>query len=92
MAKVEVKGKHVRVRLKNPKDFELLRIHDVGERGHSKRIAGISKKTGKWGTQAWLFPIVDVRMKRPKTIEIMKRLNVMKKVKEVFWWQKGKRN
>jgi len=49
------KGKYIRIRVRNPKSFKKgsFRTHDIGRKGHSKRIAGKLKK-GQWATQAFL--------------------------------------
>jgi hypothetical protein len=49
------KGKYVRIRVRNPRKFQRgsFRTHDIGRKGHSKRIAG-KLKTGPWATQAFL--------------------------------------
>jgi len=49
---------YARLRIKEPKLFKKtsFRTHDIGRRGHTKRIAGRLKSTGKWETQAMLIP------------------------------------
>lgn len=48
---------YARYRIKNPSDFDksTLRTQDIGREGHSKRIAGKNKTTGKYETQAILI-------------------------------------
>lgn len=50
---------HIRVKPKGEFDPETFRTHDIGRKGHSKRIAGKFKKTGKWGTQKYLISRAD---------------------------------
>jgi hypothetical protein len=53
--------KFARYRVKDPEKFRegSLRTHDIGRAGHSKRIAGQLKGTGKWETQAILVSRAD---------------------------------
>jgi hypothetical protein len=64
MAKLEkiIKPPHItenyiRVRVRPPESFikGSIRTHDIGRKGYSKRLAGRTKKTGKWATQAFLI-------------------------------------
>ncbi len=57
---VEIKGQQLRIRIKNPRRYNIFRIHDVGIRGRLQRVAGWSKKTG-WQTQAWRLNMKDYR-------------------------------
>jgi len=50
--------RYVRYRLHSPKKFKEFRTHDIGRKGHSKRIAG-KTKSGKWLTQAILISKSD---------------------------------
>ena len=49
--------RYARYRIRNPNDFDksTLRTQDIGQEGHSKRIAGKNKVTGKYETQAILI-------------------------------------
>lgn len=55
--------KYARYRIQNPKLFEKssFRTHDIGRAGHSKRIAGIKKSTGRYETQAILISKSDYK-------------------------------
>jgi hypothetical protein len=73
------KGKYIRIRVRNPKKFQrgTFRTHDIGRRGHSKRIAG-KLKTGPWATQAFLVLKSD-RHLVSDFLEQAKRLTSKKK-------------
>jgi hypothetical protein len=60
MAKAS-RSRYHRIRVCDPKKFKAgsFRAHDIGRRGHSKRIAGRLKKSGKWATQAFLVSKTD---------------------------------
>ena len=60
---VELTKKYLRIRVKNPKKFRLIRTDDIGRKGHSLRLAGVNKKTGRWETQAWLIDRKDIQGK-----------------------------
>jgi len=64
MPGAELKKNYWRIRVRDPKDFEKgsFRTDDIGRKGHSLRIAGILKKSGKWATQSWLLHKDDVRV------------------------------
>jgi hypothetical protein len=68
------KGKYIRIRVRNPKSFkkDSFRTHDIGRKGHSKRIAG-KLKSGKWATQAFLVSKSDRHMV-PDFVNQAKRL------------------
>lgn len=57
LPKIHETDRYIRVRIINPDRFieGSFRTHDVGRKGHTKRIAGRLQSTGKWATQAWLF-------------------------------------
>jgi hypothetical protein len=69
------RGKYIRIRVRNPKSFVKgsFRTHDIGRKGHSKRIAGILKRGRKWATQAFLVPKGE-RHLVPKFVKQAKRL------------------
>lgn len=54
-------GKYYRVRVRSPSSFKKgsFRTHDMGRAGHSKRIAGKLKRSGRWATQAYLLSKQD---------------------------------
>ena len=61
IGKVHLTKNYARYRLVNPEKFVRgsLRTHDVGRKGHTKRIAGRLKTSGKWETQAILIARKD---------------------------------
>lgn len=73
---IEIKGEHLRVRVKNPNQFSEFRTQDVGAPGHSQRISGYNKRKKKWETQAWIFPISDVKKRRANTMKLLRKLKV----------------
>lgn len=64
---VELTSRYLRIRLEDPRKFKKFRTHDVGRKGHSKRLAGLSKRTGKWETQAWLLSRADLKKHDSRT-------------------------
>jgi hypothetical protein len=52
---------YARYRIRDPGDFipGSFRTQDIGRKGHTKRIAGRLKRSGKWATQAILIDIND---------------------------------
>ena len=73
-------GRYARYRIRSPKRFisSSFRTHDIGRKGHTKRIAGRLKSIGNWATQAMLILKGDynkgyrVRMVsgRPKVVHV----------------------
>lgn len=63
--------RYARYRIRDPKRFKKssFRAHDIGRKGHSKRIAGKLKKTGKWATQAILVTRKDYK----KGVRVVKK-------------------
>jgi hypothetical protein len=53
--KIFVTDQYVRVRLKDPKKFKLIRTNDIGRPGHTKRLSGLNPETDKWETQGFIF-------------------------------------
>ena len=68
---IEVTEEYVRLRLRNPGLYEEWGTHDVGRKGHTKRVAGKRKDTGEWETQAWLFRREDLA-KEPETRQLFR--------------------
>lgn len=72
MKKPHFTKRFARYRIENPNKFikSSLRTHDIGRKGHSKRIAGRLKSTGEWKTQAILIAKSDymkgLRLKKRK--------------------------
>lgn len=60
---VHLTKNYARYRLIDPGKFVpgSLRTHDIGRKGHTKRIAGRLRSTGKWATQAILIAREDYR-------------------------------
>jgi len=58
LGKVHMTGQYARIRVREPGSFipGSFRTHDVGRKGHTKRIAGRLESTGDWATQSWLIP------------------------------------
>lgn len=90
---VDVTAKYLRIRVANPKNFMkgTLRTHDIGRKGHSKRIAGVHKYTGRWETQSWLLLKKDIKEYDMRTIKLLNeiasetnmRLAIAKAVKQI---------
>lgn len=64
--KLTGKGDYYHVRRLDPKFFKKFRTHDVGRPSHTKRRAGVLKRTGKWDTQGYLFSKQDFRVMKVK--------------------------
>lgn len=74
---VEIKGRQLRIRVRQPKGFSKYRTQDVGSKGKLMRLAAYSKKTG-WVTQAWRinlkdFNSIDKIMKTISSLRIPKK-------------------
>jgi hypothetical protein len=69
-------GKYLRIRVRSPKLFKRgsFRTQDIGRVGHSKRIAGRLKKTGRWATQNFMVSKADVRRHDPKTFKLILKI------------------
>jgi hypothetical protein len=74
--KIHATERYIRVRVRDPKDFipGSFRTHDIGRKGHSKRIAGRLKSTGEWETQAWLISRKDLEERDPATIKLLEEV------------------
>jgi hypothetical protein len=59
--KVHLTKRYARYRIMSPSLFEKssFKTHDIGRKGHSKRITGILKSDGKWATQSVLVARED---------------------------------
>jgi hypothetical protein len=68
---VELTDRYLRIRVRDPKLFKTFRTDDIGRPGHSKRIAGIRKKTGKWETQSWLIDRKDLKKGDMRAITLL---------------------
>lgn len=80
---MEIRGKRLRVRVARPIKSRIYRTQDVGAKGHTERIAVKNPRTKRWHTQAWSFPIEDVRAKRPQTMAILNKLGVARKAEKL---------
>ena len=84
---VEIKGKYLRIRVDSPRRFlkvipedmrsknypepHQFETHDIGEKGHTKRIAGVIRGERVWATQAFIVLLEDIKNKREKTIRFL---------------------
>lgn len=90
---IELTEKYLRIRVKNPRKFKKIRTDDIGRKGHSLRLAGVSRKTGKWETQAWLVDRKGIENKDIRTLLLLngiakdlskqKRALIRKKVRQL---------
>jgi hypothetical protein len=80
---VEVTKRYLRVRVRSKRAFKptMYRIQDVGRKGHTKRLAGVLKKTGKFATATWLFDINDIKKRDPKAIATLRKVARENRVK-----------
>jgi len=69
----------LRYRIRRPVKGAIYRYHDVGSKGHTIRLARYNPRTKKWATQTWIFPIEDIRTKRPKTMKMLADLGIKRK-------------
>jgi len=69
-------GTYVRVRTYrgNPQPVKF-RYDDIGESGHTQRIAG-QLSNGKWITYGYIFKKIDVKSKRGRTMKILSGIGV----------------
>lgn len=77
------KSKYLRIRVRNPSSFikGSFRTHDIGRKGHSKRIAGRLKRTGQWATQNYLIKKADLgTLKGRKFVSQIKARNRRAKI------------
>ncbi|RLJ01002.1 MAG: hypothetical protein DRP11_05150 [Candidatus Aenigmatarchaeota archaeon] len=61
-------AKYWHIRIREQSEFKkdrygriILRVHDIGRKGHSKRVAGILKN-GKWATYSYLISKKDAKL------------------------------
>jgi len=47
-------GEYFRINVRSKEEFTTFRYHDVGEKGHIQRLAGM-RSNGSWDTQVWLI-------------------------------------
>ena len=67
-------SKYLRIRVRSPSAFVKgsFRTQDIGRRGHSKRIAGRLKTTGRWATQNFLIQKSDAAT--PKARMLLRKI------------------
>lgn len=55
--------RYIGIRVRNPALFRKssLRTQDIGRKGHTSRIGGVLKKTGRWATQSYRVLKSDVK-------------------------------
>ena len=72
-------GRYLRVRIYKgkyrPKEF---RYHDIGTPGHTQRISAYNYKKG-WFTYGFIFRLIDIKNRRPKTILMLRKLGITEK-------------
>lgn len=71
---VDITNKYLRIRVRDPKSFSKIRTDDIGRKGHSLRLAGLNRKTGKWQTQAWLVSKKDIKNKDIRTLLLLNNI------------------
>lgn len=76
---LEIKGKHLRYRVRKPVKGATYRTQDVGTKKHSQRVSMKDPKTGTWKTQSWIFPTSDIKERRPATMKILSKLGIKRK-------------
>jgi len=82
---VELTKKYLRIRIADPKRFSKIRTDDIGRKGHSLRLAGVNKKTGKWETQAWLIDRKDIEKRDIRVFLLLRDiLNDLPKAKRTI--------
>ncbi|MCJ7768019.1 hypothetical protein MUP79_06480 [Candidatus Bathyarchaeota archaeon] len=69
-------AKYLRVRVRSPSVFRkgTLRTQDIGRAGHSKRIAGQLKRTGKWATQNFMIRKSDLKRLDTKAKTLLSKI------------------
>jgi len=67
---IETTKRYLRINVSS-EPYAKIRTHDIGRKGHSKRLAMLSKKTGRWKTRTWLISIQDLRKRDPKTQKLL---------------------
>jgi len=67
------KSKYYHIRVSSPQKAVTCRTHDIGRKGHTKRIA-CRTASGKWYTQAFLIKKSDWNVGDPKLIRTMGRI------------------
>jgi len=73
---IEIKGNHLRVRVREPISNAIYRTDDIGSPHHTKRITMYNPYTKRWATQSMIFPITDVKSRRYETMQNLTKLGV----------------
>lgn len=60
-------GDYFRIVVRPKEKFTTFRYHDVGKRGHVKRLAG-KRSNGSWATQAWIINKKDAHQARGRLV------------------------
>lgn len=62
-------GRYYRIEVRPTEKFTSYRTHDVGRKGHTKRLAG-RRPSGSWGTRSWLISKKDAHVVGGKKLVI----------------------
>jgi len=73
--KIEKTGNYLRVGTWSGIKPVEYRYQDVGEKGHTQRLAG-KLKSGKWITYGWIFKLRDIKNRRKSTMAILRSLKI----------------
>jgi hypothetical protein len=69
-------GTYVRVKTYSGREQPIkYRYDDIGEAGHTQRLAG-QLKNKKWITYGYIFKKIDVKSRRSKTMKILHAIGV----------------
>lgn len=60
-------GEYYHIEIRPPKDFEIFRTQDVGEKGHLERRAG-RRPDGSWNTVSWLIEKTDAHVENGELV------------------------
>ncbi|MCF6154365.1 MAG: hypothetical protein E3K36_03745 [Candidatus Brocadia sp.] len=61
------KGKYYRIVVRPKEEFVTFRYHDVGQPGHTQRLAG-KRSSGSWADQAWLISKEDAHIENGELV------------------------
>jgi len=76
------KARYMHIVVRKKKGLKNFRTHDIGRKGHSKRVAG-KTRTGKWVTQKYLIKKSDLKKLDKKTLNLLKQIKSRHKVLKV---------
>jgi hypothetical protein len=60
-------GDYFRIVVRSKEEFTTFRYHDVGEKGHTLRLAG-KRSSGSWDTQTWLISKEDAHLEGDRLV------------------------